>query len=122
MSTQRYDNKEIGEDGPPLKGITSEHWRDVNGAPAGGITQGVGLLISWQNGPLGRGLARRGRNGAFVEDVIAAVVDRLEEYQSSDFKSTYNQVAIDHLNKALGSLEARTADREERKVEGTHEK
>lgn len=100
--------------------ITSEHWRDTGGAPAGGVTQGVGLLISWQNGPLGRGVARRGRNGAFVEDVIAAVVDRLEEYQSSPFHSTYNKVAIDHLNKALGSLEARTADREARNVEGTH--
>jgi hypothetical protein len=100
--------------------ITSEHWRDASGNPAGGITQGVGLLISWQHGPLGRGITRRGRNGAFVEDVIAAVVDRLEEYQASSFKCSCNQVAIDHLNRALGSLEARTADREERGVEGTH--
>ena len=102
--------------------ITSEHWRDREGNPAGGITQGVGLLISWQNGPLGRGALRRGRNGAFVEDVIAAVVDRMEEYQASPFSCTYNQVAIDHLHRALGSLEARTADREAREVEGTHKR
>lgn len=112
--------KHYNEDDIEDNKITSEHWRDELGNPAGGITQGVGLLISWQNGPLGRGISRRGRNGAFVEDVIAAVVDRLEEYQSSRFNSTYNQVAIDHLHRALGSLEARTADREAREVEGTH--
>jgi len=110
-----YDESEID-----VGGVTSEHWRDGMDNPAGGITQGVGLLISWQHGALGRGAFRRGRNGAFVEDVIAATIDRLQEYQSSKFKSTYNQVAIDHLNKALGSLEARTADREDRDVEGTH--
>ena len=101
--------------------ITSEHWNDENGNPAGGITQGRGFTISWQNGPLGKGENRREPNGAFVEDVIVAVVDRLEYYQQSKFASDYNAVAIASLKAALATLNSRTADREQRDVEGTHE-
>ena len=50
----------------------NEHWVDENGNPAGGITQGVGFTISWQNGPLGTGEERKEPNGAFVENVILA--------------------------------------------------
>ena len=32
--------------------ITSTHWNDTNGNPAGGATYGHGFAISWQNGPL----------------------------------------------------------------------
>lgn len=100
--------------------MNSEHWNDANGAPAGGTTYGRGFTIGWQNGPLGRGDDRREPNGAFVEDIIAAAADRLEYYQQSSFASDYNAQALDHLYKAIGFLNARTADREARDVEGTH--
>jgi hypothetical protein len=78
--------------------IVERHDKDENGNPAGGTTEGVGIFIEWQNGPLGRGADRREPNGAFVEGVIA----------------------LTHLETALLWLQKRTADREEREVEGTH--
>ena len=56
------------------QGFFEEHWVDENGNPAGGVSTGKGLTISWQNGPLGRiGTDERSEpNGAFVEDVVGA--------------------------------------------------
>ena len=88
----------------------NEQWVDTNGNPAGGINQGVGFTISWQNGPLNRGADRKEPNGAFVENVIKAVIDRLEFYQSSKFKSSYNEDAIADLKCALKTLNQRTID------------
>ncbi len=101
-------------------GFQSEHWNDENGNPAGGSTFGNGFAISWQNGPLGRGNDRKAPNGAFVEDIIKAAVDRLEYYQQSRFACLYNADAISYLNAALERLHDRTRDREKRDVEGTH--
>lgn len=103
-------------------GFQSNHWTDeATQAPEGGQTFGPGFTIAWQRGPLGRGEGRLEQNGAFVEDVIAAAADRIECYQASKFKSDYNADALTHLYAALQSLKARTADREKRNVEGTHE-
>lgn len=103
------------------QGFFSEQWSDADGNPAGGCTSGRGFTISWQNGPLGRGSDRKEPNGAFVEDVIQAAADRIEFYQASKFKSVDNAEALDHLRKAVEVLNRRTADREARDVEGTHE-
>ena len=54
--------------------IECDNNNDADGNPAGGTVSGVGLSISWQNGPLGRGTERREPNGAFVEGVIAAAI------------------------------------------------
>lgn len=101
-------------------GFKSEHWNDANNNPAGGCTFGQGFTISWQNGPLGRGNDRKEPNGAFVEDVIAAAIDRLEFYQASKFSSEANTETLRHLRAALEVQEARTREREARQVEGTH--
>lgn len=98
----------------------SEHFNDEAGNPAGGRTEAVGIYISWQNGPLGRGDGRRLPNGAFVEGVIGAAIDRLQYYQDSKFKCRENVLAITKLEEALHWLEHRTANRETRQVEGTH--
>ena len=95
---------------------------DAAGNPAGGSVRGVGITIDWQNGPLGRGDDRKEPNGAFVEGVIAAAVQRIEYYQASKFKSRENAIALTHLETALLWLGKRTADREARAVEGTHQK
>lgn len=63
-------------------------------------------------------------NGAFVEGVIQACIGRLEFYQTTSdgiFACEENLNAIDHLHQALAELEDRTAKREAREVEGTHE-
>ena len=101
-------------------GDFSEHWVDADGNPAGGVSCGMGYTISWQMGPLGRGEDRRIPNGAFVESIIFAAIDRLQFYQKSKFKCDENQAAIDNLKGALEMLEYRTEQREAREVEGTH--
>lgn len=101
-------------------GFKSDHWNDEAGNPAGGCAFGTGFTISWQNGPLGRGDERRAPNGAFVEDVIDAVADRLRAYQASRFACDANAQALAHLEAALEALDARTREREARAVEGTH--
>lgn len=93
---------------------------DEDGNPAGGVVTGTGFSIEWQNGPLGRGADRVEPNGAFVEDVIAAAVQRIEFYNEGKFRCRENSLAITHLEEALHWLQARTARREAQNVEGTH--
>ena len=92
-----------------------------DGAPAGGSVKGTGIDIRWQSGPLGRDPDRMAPNGAFVEGVIAAAIQRLEYYQESQFRCRENALAITSLEVAKMWLEKRTRDRESRGVEGTHE-
>lgn len=101
-------------------GHFAEHWNDADGNPAGGVSTGRGFTISWQNGPLGRGAVRREPNGAFVEDVIQAVIGRIEFYQASRFASSDNAEAITHLRAAAEALDRRTREREARQIEGTY--
>lgn len=91
-----------------------------DGKPAGGKVKAVGLEIKWQDGPLGRGTERKDPNGAFVETVIAAVLQRIEWYQDGEFACSENASAIQNLRSALGVLEYRTMQREGAGVEGTH--
>jgi hypothetical protein len=103
-------------------GSLSEHYADMNGNPAGGYSDGKGFDIQWQNGPLAVNGVRLEPNGAFVEEVIWAVIDRIEFYQGSKFHGIHNAVALGHLKAALEVLNERTRDREDRGVEGTHQK
>lgn len=102
-------------------GFKSEHFLDADGKPAGGTTSGTGFTIGWQNGPLGRDEERKEPNGAFVEDVIDACRERLMFYQDNGFEHPGNHAAYMALTHALSALDARTKEREDRKVEGTHE-
>lgn len=97
-----------------------EHWSDEKSRPAGGVSSGRGFCISWQNGPLGRGSERKEPNGAFVEDVLDAVIERIEFYQRSEFNCAENALALAHLRDAATHLDNRTKAREARAVEGTH--
>ena len=103
-----------------LARFNAENYLDDKGNPAGGIVDGTGLGILWQNGPLGRDGDRQEPNGAFVEMVIAAAKQRIEFYQNGKFACRENAIAITKLDEALMWLNKRTADRESRKVEGTH--
>lgn len=103
-------------------GITEHHFNDEQGRPEGGHSFGVGFSIAWQRGPLGRGSERKAPNGAFVEDVLAAVIGRLEFYQRSEFACTENAEALEALMAAAAWLDSRTKAREARAVEGTHGK
>ena len=120
--------------------INSRHYLDDEGNPAGGLTDGTGFEIVWQNGPLVDPATgeRREPSGAFVEGVILAALDRLKFYQgdgkyaatpmtalnspqAGKFRCRENALAITKLEEALHWLAHRTADRERRGVEGTHQ-
>lgn len=101
--------------------ITHDHRLDELGNPAGGTTTGVGLSITWQNGPLAVDGERREPNGAFVEGVIEAAIERIAFYQASKFHCVENAVALGHLRAAAEVLAERTRGREQRGVEGTHQ-
>ena len=103
--------------------INSVNDLDSAGNPTGGEATGTGIVIRWQSGPLGRGPDRQTPNGAFVEGVIQAAIDRLEFYQSASngrFKCRENALAITKLEEAMHWLDHRTRAREERLVEGMH--
>jgi hypothetical protein len=103
-------------------GHYAQHWKDLDGRPAGGVSSGRGFAISWQNGPLGQGEARQEPNGAFVEDVMQACLDRLRFYEASEFACPENADAIGDLVHALNRLDERTRRRIAAGVEGTHAK
>lgn len=98
-----------------------ENWLDENENPAGGFVSSTGLRIDWQNGPLGRGEDRKEPNGAFVETVIYAVIERIKFYQLGKFNCRENALALTKLEEALHWLESRTQRREIQDVEGTNE-
>lgn len=105
-----------------LDEFDAENHVDRNGNPMGGFVKGMGLDIRWQDGPLGHGKIRVAPNGAFVETVIAALIQRLEFYQAANnakFLCRENAIAITKLQEANMWLKKRTVDREARDVEGT---
>jgi hypothetical protein len=62
-----------------------------------------------------------GLNGVMNEDLLLMVIKRLQSFQDSDFRCRENALALTHLEEALMWLTKRTADRQARNVEGTHE-
>ncbi len=94
--------------------ITSIHETDKKECPAGGETTGPGLVVTWKSAPGNH----RKHDGATVEDLIEAAVDRLHFYQRTKFACNYNRSALTFLNNALQQLDRRTADRERRHVKG----
>jgi hypothetical protein len=103
--------------------LTCTNDLDENGHPTGGEVVGAGLTVHWQNGP--RTPDAEGNlapsNGAFVEDVIYAALQRLEFFQKSEFATIENEKAISQLENALVLLDQRRQDRKARGVEGKHE-
>lgn len=59
------------------------------------------------------------QEGTTNEAVISMLIDRMQVLNET-MPSSYNEEAIKHLHLAFEALQARTADREERGVEGTH--
>src|SRR5438093_1236923 len=100
--------------------FNADNFVDHNGNPSGGFANGTGFSIAWQNGPLGRGAERTEPNGAFVETVLAAALQRIQFYQEASerkFACRENAIAITKIEEALLWLNKRTRDRETREVE-----
>lgn len=72
-------------------------------------------IVHFQNGAI----KESGVNGCHNEDLIAIVIDRLQGFQSGEFKCRENALAITKLEEALHWLNHRTNERIKRGVEGT---
>ena len=90
---------------------------DANGNPAGGYVNAKGLSIEWQNGPCPDGVEP---NGAWVQTVIRACIQRIEAYQNSKYKCRENALAITKLEEAFLWLDYRAKRRMDRGVLGEH--
>lgn len=74
----------------------------------------VDVTLAFQDGPI----AMRGINGISNEALLAIVEDRLAGFQMGPFSCEENGVALWHIQRAIGTLHARTEDRAARGVEG----
>ncbi len=92
---------------------------DQHGNPAGGRVNGCGFRIWWQDGPMNREEDEHA-GGAFVEDVLNAVIDRLTFYQEGKFACEENAHALHALMVAQEHMDDRIRDRTERSVLGKH--
>lgn len=77
-------------------------------------TTGGASEVRFQNGPI----AESGVNGVTNEALLAVVIDRLRCFQSGPFSCRENALALTKLEEAMHWLNARTAERMARGVEG----
>lgn len=74
-------------------------------------------VVEFQKGPL----LESGHNGVTAEALLAIVIDRLEGFNEGKYRCRENSLAITHIQEALHWLQHRTASRQKRGVEGTHQ-
>ena len=78
--------------------VHSNQFSDENENPAGGYSHGTGFAIIWQNGPID---PATGPNGATVEAILRAVIDRLEFVQDSGLASAEEEKVIQGILQAV---------------------
>jgi hypothetical protein len=79
---------------------------------------GVELVHFIKKAPIDEGELETVQDGTTNEAIISMLIDRLQ-FLNEKMHSPKNDEAIKHLHLAFEALSARTADREERGVEGT---
>lgn len=111
------------------KEIQVENIFNDDGNPTGGYVKGVGIDIKWQDGPLGWDYEANDYpegeypNGAFTEDIVLALIQRLEFFQNAcegKFRCKENAMAITKLEEVLMWFQKRHDNRVKRKVQGEH--
>lgn len=76
-------------------------------------------VIEFQNGPRS---AEDSTHGILDTDLLEIVRDRLKGFQSGDFATRENAIALTHVEEALLWMNKRVEDRAARNVLGTYEK
>lgn len=103
--------------------IRARNYTDQDGNPSGGYAQGPGMTVVFQDGPRGKiGESLAPANGAFVEDLMVAAMQRLSFFQGSQYAHPANAEAIVHLDRAIAALNARAEERKARGVLGVNAK
>lgn len=100
------DVTSCGVDGPTYAVVTKDG-REVH-------------RLTFHEGPLA-GENAGDVKGVMIENLLAIVIDRLRTHQRSKYACAENELAFASVENALYHLQERTKEREERKVEGTHE-
>lgn len=104
--------------------LTVCNYVNEEGNPTGGTVRGTGISIDWQDGPLEfdyeKGERKEKPNGAFTQDVILLLIDRLKYYQEGKFSSRENAIAITKLEEVLMWQQKRQDERVKRQVQGQH--
>jgi len=110
-------NNKLDENNNPTGGDVSLH------VTKQGDPEYPALIVNWQDGP--RGTVEDGTlsdpNGAFIEDVLWAALQRLEFFNEGKYRDRANSLAITHIEQALQALKDRQLERLFRNVEGKHE-
>lgn len=107
-----------------MKTLPSTHPKghDINVAEPGHYYGNHYFNLSFQRGPIG---PHDARNGAFTEELLAVLIDRLEyfqiEHEEGKFACAENAEAIEHLKAAQAALSKRTQARIAQGVEGLNE-
>jgi hypothetical protein len=97
------------------------HYTTQEGAPDGGVAHGYWFTLCWQRGPLRNPDGTTNEpNGAFLVDVINAVLDRLEFYKRINATHLYDDRAIELVGRAVEVLRSRIARRDRAGTLGTH--
>jgi hypothetical protein len=98
-----------------------EHDKNTFNSPHNYIIRGIegNLLcgIHFQEGPV----KEKGLNGIFMEDLIAICINRIDEFQRSEFMCRENEKARTKLEESLMWLRKRTLNRQKRGIQGTYE-
>ena len=81
------------------------------------VTGDVISKVDFQEGPV----KEVGLNGVQNEDLLQMVIARLQAFQNSAFACVENADALKKIQEALAILNARTAKRQSRGVEGTNQ-
>lgn len=76
------------------------------------------IAIPFQHGPI----KEAGVNGFTNEALLAVIIDRMQGFQSGPYACRENALALTKLEEAKHWLLARTLERVQRGVEGTHQK
>jgi hypothetical protein len=110
------------------KNMYANNLLDDEGNPTGGSVSLIRapfkpfVSITWQNGPRGNADGTLDEpNGAFIEDVLWAALQRLEFFNETKYRDRSNSIAITHIEQALQALHDRSLERAYRGVEGKHE-
>lgn len=75
------------------------------------------VRLAFQNGPI----KEAGVNGVTNEALLEVLISRMEGFVSGPYNTPDNEKALECLKGAREAFNARTREREERGVEGTHE-
>jgi hypothetical protein len=107
----------LDANGKPAGGSASVDVRMENGHDGRPYDQRV-LTVDFQDGPI---IEAKGRNGAFVEDLLYIAKARIEFYNRAGFACDENHLAINAIDAAMAALQSRTQRRIEAGTEGTHQ-